>query len=44
MAIISAASVEEQEVEILGLAQTPYHTPAIPSQLDEVHQQILSIP
>ncbi len=44
MAITSAASVVEQEVEKLGVAKTPFHTPVIPSQLDEVHQQILSIP
>ncbi len=26
------------------VAQTPFHTPAIPSRLDEVHQQIIRIP
>ena len=37
MAITSIASVEKQGVEMFELAQTPFHTPAIPSQLDEVH-------
>ncbi len=43
MTITSAESVR-QEVEMFEVAQTPFYTPAIPSQLDEVHQQIISIP
>ena len=36
MAITSVASVEEQEVEMFEVIQTPFDTPAILSQLDEV--------
>ncbi len=36
MAITSVASVEEQEVEMFEVTQTPFDTPAILSQQDEV--------
>ncbi len=33
MAITSVANVEEQEVEMFGVALTPFHTPVTPSKL-----------
>lgn len=40
---VSAADVQEQELEMFEVAKKPRHTLAIPSQSDEVQLQIPSI-
>ena len=41
---VASDDLQEQEVVMSEVAQTPHRTPAIPSLSDEVHLQILSIP
>ena len=41
--LLPIADVQEQEVAMFELAQTPLHTPAIPSLWDKVLQLNLSI-